>query len=263
VVAAHHNQPSKGVLDKVSEPTNENTSTKSFPQCLYEVLLSLDVGYAVTLSEWTFIHRGDPHRFSIYFMLPVERLFSRTADDINRSMHLAATSGTGHEIASIIFTFVIATSVLILLRLIAPTRLSHTILDPVGGIAVLALVPALWLHAYQASMFPNPGSLAFWASFHWSLFDIEVPLVCAGMLYGRKGRLPLWACVLILTVHYSWWLGWMRSDLYWAPRWWASPLWVPAVFFVVFPASGFAWLYYARQSAESSEVTHETHPLLT
>jgi hypothetical protein len=230
----------------VSEPTNGNTSSKSFARYLYEVLLSLNVGYAVALSVWTFVHRGDPHTLSIYFMLPGERLLSGIAANIDRSRHLNVTGGTGHEIALMIFIFVIAILVLIFLRLIALTGLSPKILDFAGGIVALAFVPALWLHANQAAFFPNPA-FSFWASFHWSLFDIEGPLACAAMYYGRKGRLPLWVCVLILIFHYTWWLGWMWSDLYWAPNWWESPMWVTAVFFVVFPASGFAWLFYIRR----------------
>lgn len=236
-------------MPPVRQRTSENASSSFLARFSYEVLLSLNAGYALALSVWTFAHRGNPHGLSTYFMLPAERLLVRIAVNIERSRHLSSI-GPGYEIALLTFIFATAIPVLIFLRLIALTRLNPAILDFAGGVVALALVPILWLHANQAAFFPNP-EFSFWASFHWSLFDIEVPLACAAMYCGRKGRLPIWACVLILIFHYSWWLGWIWSDLYWAPNWWESPMWMTAVFFVVFPASGFAWLFYARNPKTS------------
>jgi len=232
--------------------TNTTPRTTIFAQHLHEVLFSLNAGFAVMFSLWAFVHRGVISTSAGYFLLPATRLFSRCAANINLLLHLDRANGTGREITLMILIFVIAIPVLLFLRLISHTKLSRIILDPVGGIAAFAFVPALWLHAYQASWLSNGGLYPFWKFV--KLPVIEVPVVCALLLFGRKERLSLRVCALILVLHYAWWSAWMWGDIYhWAPYWWGSPLWVPAAFFPVFPFSGFAWLFYVSQLRGKSE----------
>jgi len=262
-----------------------NLKSISLVQRLHEVLFSLNIGFAIAFSLLAFIDKPIGPTYSGFVFSPATRLLLRSTIKLNQLLRLDPLRRTGREIIFITLILLIAILAFLLLRLISRTVLLTTLLYPLGGLAALALVPALWLYALLDNYrFPSDDTL--W-SFQWSALAIEVPLVCAVFILGakrrisiwhvalvlilipvlhyvwwlgieiplicaffflsRKWRIPAWCGLLILGFHYAWWLGLMWNDIH------RSSLWEPAVFFVVFPGAGFAWLFYARELQRTSE----------
>jgi hypothetical protein len=199
------------------------------------------------LSLLTFVYLASPASPSaIYTYYPAERLFLLSAANLNRLVHLDSMNDAGREMASLALVSIISISVMLFLRLIQRTALFRVVLDPVGGFAALALGPALWLYALQTTWIPDSTLYPFWKSFQFSFFIVEVPLICAVLFMMENRRIPLFGSLLTLLAHCFIWTAIMWRAV---PR---LTLWVPAIFFVIFPCSGIAWLFYARDYRRSS-----------
>jgi hypothetical protein len=146
----------------------------------HELLFSLNIGFAATFAVLTFTYYPDaPNRSALYFLLPAKHLFLDAAANVNGFLRLDRRSATGREIMSVAFILGLATLTLLVLRLVARTVAIRPTLYWVGGLAAFALVPALWLHALNATWTSDSALYPFWRSSQWHLFEIEVPLACA------------------------------------------------------------------------------------
>jgi hypothetical protein len=215
----------------------------SLTQVVHETFFSLNIGFSVTFAALAFAYGGQAPRISArYFFLPGEHLFVGQAAKINQFMHLDRGSDTGREIASCASMLLIALAVFLIILFIARTTLGRPVLYGLGGLGALALLPLLWLYILQTTWTVGDEHLyPFWRSAPLSFFAVEVPLVCAFFFLARHWRYQVWVGSLVLLLHYTLWTGVV---------WWIFfrvPLWSPKLFYIVFPGSGFAWLFYSRR----------------
>jgi len=216
-------------------------------QNLHEILFSLNIGFAVAFAVLTFTYYPDaPNQSARHFLLPANHLFLDAAAKVNGFLRLDRRDATGREIMAIALILGLATLIFLALRLIARTVAIRPTLYWVGGLVAFALVPALWIHALNATWISDSTLYPFWRSSQWSLFEVEVPLVCAFFFLGRKWSMPMWCGPLVLVVHYAWWTWQMWPSAH-------MPLWSARLFFMVFPCSGFAWLIYDRALKQSDQ----------
>lgn len=211
-----------------------------FAQRLHVIIFALNFGFAITfaLTDFRYSHSlavGSPG----HFLLPWRHFFFDSSVSVNRLLGLDRASLAGPEVVCLSFMLLPGLLVLGVLRLIARTALFPAVLYVGGCLVAVALVPACWLYALKATWIPD-AIYPFWKSYEWSLFELEVPAVCAVFLFNRRWSIPMWCTILVLVVHYTWWTGVM-----WPPS--SMPLWSPRLFFFVFPCSGIAWLFYARE----------------
>jgi hypothetical protein len=206
----------------------------------HEVLLSLNIGFALILAIVAFTYSGGGHGSSAsYFLMPGERLFSYSASQVNQMLGFGRGDNVGREITSLAFVAIVATTVLLVFRLIRDTRASETALGPVGGGIVVALLPVLLLYVRQAT-WPPADTYTFWRSAEFSVAVIKLGLVFAFLFLTRHKNISIWWSAFVLAVYYCSWIL--------LP--WSVPLWSLRLLFLVFPLSGFAWLLYI----------HATHP---
>ncbi len=124
-----------------------NLKSISLVQRLHEVLFSLNIGFAIAFSLLAFIDKPIGPTYSGFVFSPATRLLLRSTVKLNQPLRLDPLRRTGREIIFITLILLIAILAFLLLRLIGRTVLLTTLLYPLGGLAALALVPALWLYA--------------------------------------------------------------------------------------------------------------------
>jgi hypothetical protein len=210
---------------------------------VHEILLSANVAFAATFALVAFLYNGGGSGASstaLYYLIPGQRLFSYCSVAVNRLMHFDSWSGAGAEITFTALTVVASTVILFALRAIGRITSIGVILNPVGGILSLSIVPAFWLYALRASWLGDAAIYSFWKGAQWSFFEVEVPAVCAFFFLTRTLRTARWLGILVLVVHYTWW-----TNLVWSGA--KMPLWSPRLLFVVFPCSGLVWLAYLNR----------------
>jgi hypothetical protein len=226
---------------------NTDLRPSRFRRRLHEALFTINIAFALIFGVLTFEHSSTkvikPQGLTRYFLVPCWRLYIVGAYDINQSLHLPVLVEPGREMAALGMMLCVGLLAFLLLRLLAHTSAIHTVLDPVGGLFALALVPALWLHALQATWPDTGGQLPFWKSPPWNIFVLEIALIC-GFLYLARPR--AWILASVLGVHYALWITLMSPYIFW------PSLWVPKLFIVIFPASGFAWYLYVLERRRSS-----------
>jgi len=105
----------------------------------------------------------------------------------------------------------------------------------IGGLAAIAFFPMLYLHVLEWWQFP------FWGSPEFLYSVVELTLVCAFILLARKSRYQPYLGAMVLLVHYTLWTGQLLWTFY------GIPLLLPKLFYIVFPGSGFAWLFYVKR----------------
>jgi hypothetical protein len=220
----------------------------------HEALLALNVGFAAAFAVATFSYSGvGPHgSMAFFFLVPGWRMFAYCSIAINRLLRLDSLNAVGREIAFVASILIISMVILFVLQAITRTNSIRIILNPVGFVLAVAVAPAFWLYALQASWVADSAVYPFWRSGQLALFAIEVPLLCAFFFLTRKSSIPGWCRALILLIHYMLWTSimWPLARL---------PLWSARLFFVVFPCSGFAWLLYVMLlRKESSAGQFET-----
>lgn len=258
----------------------------SFVQRLHEIFFSFNVGFAVIFPLLVFLDNSILI-YSLRFLAPAAQVILRGAIQLNELLHLDPCGLTGREIIFTVLFLLISIFAFLFVRLIARAPVLRTVLSPMAGLFALALVPALWLSINEKYWVSLGGTL------HWYVFamegslicavfllvwkreiplqggllililipilhyiwwlGIELPIICAFFFLLRKRKIPVWTGLLVLGLHYSWWLVSMWDVVY------TSALWVPyvpMVFFVVFPGSGFAWYFHVRHLQSKSAASH-------
>jgi len=228
---------------------SERTKDRNFGQNVHETLFSLNVGFAIIFALLIF-NSGVAkalRRSAFYFLQPATRILFGWGSKINLLLHLQRWNNTGRDIASTVLILLVAVIVLLALRLVSRTALAEVVLTLTGGLAAIALVPLLYLHVLQATWGPYGGTLyPFGRSFVFSLFLLEISLVCSFLFLTRHWRHWVKAGAVVLLFHYLLWSG----QLLWT--FFQIPLWSSKLFYFVFPGSGFAWLYYTRNKLAPS-----------
>ncbi len=215
-----------------------SSGARSFLRPLHEVLFCLNIGFAITFSLLAYITEYHGRTYASFIFLPADLLFERSAIKVNRLLHLPAghvVSPGGDEIISMCLILLVALCVFLFLRLAGRTAWLRTLLlYPVGGVAALALVPALWWYALLGKdrLPVDDALLRFGWPAGWPAFAIEAPLVCAVYFLVRKRRIPVWGGLLVLIFvpifHYTWWLGFeipLICAFFFLPRKRRIPVW--------------------------------------
>lgn len=209
---------------------------------LCEFMLSLSAAFALIFALLTFFYGGGwPHASARFLLRPGEKAYIVFANWINASLHRDNGNVVGNELAWILLTFGLGIMLFSVLRLLRRTVLSKVGLYPVGGLMVIGLVPAFWLYALNATWVDPDGLYPFWRSGPLSLFVLEIPIMCGFLYLSRGWRYSTQVWVALLVVHYVLWTDTM---------WWVIsriPTLSPRFLFLVFPASGFVWLWYVRE----------------
>lgn len=211
---------------------------ESWAEWLHIVLFSLNIGFAITLGIVEFTYSGGGGgRSASYLLRPGERLFLQTAAWLNQFIGAGRGDKIGREAIAFVSPFLIATALVFLLNLTKDASPHRAVLHPLGGLTAVALVPAFLLYVDQATWMPTP-IYTFWISSQLSSAAIKVSLVCAFFYLKRKEEISIWWDVLVLMAYYSLWI---LTPL-------DAPLVSLRVLFMVFPLSGFAWLFYSSMN---------------
>jgi hypothetical protein len=209
---------------------------ESWAEWLHTVLFSLNIGFAITLGIGEFTYSGGGgSRSASYLLRPGERVFLQTAALLNQFIGANRGDKIGREAIAFVFPFLMAGALVFLLNLTKGEVLNRVVLHPLGGLTAVALVPAFLLYVNQATWMPTP-IYTFWMSSQLSSAAIKVSLVCAFFYLKRKTKISIWWDVLVLTSYYCLWI---LTPL-------DAPLLSLKLLFIVFPLSGFAWLFYSN-----------------
>lgn len=112
-----------------------------------------------------------------------------------------------------------------------------------GGLAAIAILPWLFLHVVHSWQYGLWGSPEFWFS------AVEATLICGFILKAGESRYQPYVGTMVLVLHYTLWTG----QLFWT----LCPALYLMLIYVLFPCSGFAWLYYSNTLQIPEPVPHE------
>jgi hypothetical protein len=187
----------------------------------YQILLSMNIACAVGYALLVYISKnqgfGTPKNESTYFFL-------RSAYRINDLLRLNSTgaistrevartfpsqwSQAGGELLVLVTVSCLAAMILLLLRLVAGSRLCRESFRRDGGLTGLLAPPACYLYVSKLtfSWAQEPlsqPSYSFWQSSPLILFVAEV--FCLGIFRGiyRKQSIPAWTLNIFLFLHYA------------------------------------------------------------
>jgi hypothetical protein len=208
---------------------------------LYKVLFALNGGFSVAFATVAYAYTVRYlTRPASYFLHPATYILSQYAERIEHVIPYFGLDYPGWEIALSVSVILIALVIFFILSLIEWTTPYSPIFYRVSGVAAFALVPLLYLHVLQCDWYWSRNALYPWRFGQFVLFVIEIPIVCGFFILTRNWVYQGRAGVVVLLLHYALWTQQM---------WWTFdriPLTSPELLYVVFPCSGFAWLWYMR-----------------
>jgi Domain of unknown function (DUF6438) len=224
---------------------------------VHEILLALNLAftlvYAIFLynASELFIGFSTSTGYALFYR------FFRSAVRINNSLHLSYSnpsfgnlpnpgSQVGVEITFVLSILCLAILFLLALRLIAGTRLSQWVLNPIAGILILLALPCSYLYEFKITGIwirdpwpPHFGTIL--AEPVWGAAEFAC-IVILFVVY-RWGPLSAWAIGFLMILHY----------LVWFPNLWFGMTLVPfydlvspLILLLTFPLSGLAWLLYLK-----------------
>jgi hypothetical protein len=208
---------------------------------LHPWLFSLNIGFAIMYA--LFAYEGSSHLADA--PKSVRDLLEAFASILARIASLVVSGRTRSEylrsvlIREAVFVGLVLGVALLLYLLVhffVRAAARRIVFAAIAGIAALIAVPGCWLYIVHATWsIYDPGT--FWGTYGYiSVLEIAV---AGGVLYLVRGGAVGWG-ILAFALHYIFWVLVIGERS-------AAPVLVSIPLSLVFPCSGLAWFFYARQ----------------
>ncbi len=174
---------------------NEQKTVASSARHLHEILLSLNIAFAIVALVFLYSHTLTSALF-------------RMDNAIQRFLHIQQTDLHFGNWAFFLTGTVLAFCIWMPLHFSSHSRLTREILRSAGGMAAISAVPFYWLCAMYS------GNRRYgWNPFHSiQLYEVVLALVCVFLYLGGRWRVPWWGNLIMIFLHYGFWFRQFGTD---------------------------------------------------